>query len=99
MFILIFNQLVKMLFIMILAFLCYRLKIINQEGNRNLSSLLLTIVNPCLIITVFQTDYDTSLVQGLLVSFATATAAHVIAITAAHFPGPTAWCCWKESFP
>lgn len=85
MFILIFNQLVKMLFIMILAFLCYRLKIINQEGNRNLSSLLLTIVNPCLIITVFQTEYDTSLVQGLLVSFATATAAHVIAITAAHF--------------
>lgn len=85
MFILIFNQLLKMLIIMILAFICYRLKILNQEGNRNFSSLLITIVNPCLIITVFQTDYDTHLVQGLLVSFVTATAAHIIAIVIAHF--------------
>ncbi len=85
MFILIFNQLMKMLFIMILAFTCYRLKILNQEGNRNFSSLLLTVVNPCLIITVFQTDYDPYLVQGLLISFATATAAHIIAIVIAHF--------------
>ncbi len=85
MFILIFNQLMKMLFIMILAFICYRLKILNQEGNRNFSSLLLTVVNPCLIITVFQTDYDPYLVQGLLVSFATAAAAHIIAIVIAHF--------------
>ena len=66
MFILIMNQLIKMLFIMILAFICYRLHIINQEGNRNFSNLLLMVVNPCLIITVFQTDYDPGLVRGLL---------------------------------
>lgn len=85
MFILIFNQLMKMLIIMILAFICYRLKILNQEGNRNFSSLLLTVVNPCLIITVFQTDYDPHLVEGLLISFFIATAAHIIAIVIAHF--------------
>ena len=88
MFILIFNQLVKMLLIMFLAFLCYRLKIIIQEGNRNFSSLLLIVVNPCLILTVFQTEYDAALVKGLLVSFVIALMAHVIGIILAHFLVP-----------
>lgn len=85
MFILVLNQLIKMLFIMILAFICYRLHIINQEGNRNMSSLLLMIVNPCLIITVFQTDYDPGLVHGLLVAFAAAVLAHMFGFLIAHF--------------
>lgn len=85
MFTLILNQLMKMLFIMILAFICYRLHIINQEGNKNLSSLLLMVVNPCLIITVFQTDYDPALVRGLLAAFAAAVLAHVAGFLIAHF--------------
>ncbi len=80
MFILIFNQLIKMLFILILAFICYRIKLLNQEGNRNLSNLLLMIVNPCLIITTYQTDYDAKLVRGLLLAFVAALAAHLIGI-------------------
>ncbi len=85
MFTLILNQLIKMLFIMILAFICYRLHIINQEGNRNLSNLLLMVVNPCLIITVFQTDYDAELVRGLLSAFAVAVLAHAAGFLIAHF--------------
>lgn len=85
MFTLILNQLIKMLFIMILAFICYRLHIINQEGNKNLSSLLLMVVNPCLIITVFQTDYDAALVKGLLAAFAAAVLAHAAGFLIAHF--------------
>lgn len=85
MFILILNQLLKMLLIMILAFICYRLHIINQEGNKNMCNLLLMIVNPCLIITVFQTDYDPALVHGLLVAFAAAILAHVTGFLIAHF--------------
>lgn len=80
MFVLIFNQLMKMLCILILAFICYRIKLLNQEGNRNLSNLLLMVVNPCLVITTYQTDYDVDLVRGLLYAFAAALAAHVIAI-------------------
>ena len=53
MFILIFEQLVKMFFIMLLAFLCYRVKIVNQEGNRSVSNLLLMVVNPCVILSVW----------------------------------------------
>ena len=85
MFILIFNQLLKMLLIMLVAFLCYRIHIVNQEGNRCVSNLLLMVVNPCLIITVYKMDYDPVLVKGLLISFAAAAVSHFISVTAAHF--------------
>ncbi len=85
MFTLIFNQLLKMLVIMIVAFICFRIGIVDQEGNQNLSNLLLMVINPCLIITVYQTGYDAELVRGLLLTFVTAIAAHAVAIAAAHF--------------
>lgn len=74
-----------MLILMVLAFICYRIKMVNQEGSRAMSNLLLMVVNPCLIITAYQTDYDTHLVKGLFITFAAACAAHLIAIAAAHF--------------
>ncbi len=80
MFILIFEQLVKMFFILLLAFLCYRIGLVNQEGNKSISNLLLMIVNPVLIITVYQTEYDPGLVQGLLLSFLAAALTHVLGI-------------------
>lgn len=70
---------------MVLAFICYRIKLINQEGNRNLSNLLLMVINPCLIITVYQTEYDPQLVRDLLIAIVLAVAAHIIAIAIAHF--------------
>lgn len=85
MFILIFNQLLKMLIIMIVAFTCYKLKVVNQEGNKAVSNLLLMVVNPCLIITVYQTDYDARLVKGLIIAFVAACMSHVIAIVMARF--------------
>ncbi|MEE1086053.1 MAG: AEC family transporter [Schaedlerella sp.] len=88
MFLLIFNQLMKMLLIMAAAFICYRIKLINQEGNRNFSNLLLMIVNPCLIITVYQTDYNSHLIQGLLIAFLLAIASHMIGIVISHFAFP-----------
>lgn len=81
MFILIFEQLMKMFFIMVLAFICYKIKLINQEGNRNISDLLLLVVNPCVILTVYQTEYDPQLVRGLLLAFVAALIAHILGIT------------------
>ncbi len=80
MFLLIFRQLVKMFLIMAVAFFCYRRGLVDQQGNRSISNILLMIVNPVLIVTVYQTDYDPTLVRGLLLSFAAAAAAHFIAI-------------------
>lgn len=85
MFLLIFNQLFKMLIILILAFICYKMKVVSQEGNKSVSNLLLMVVNPCLIITVYQTDYDARLVKGLLIAFAAACMSHIIGIIIARF--------------
>lgn len=65
---------------MLIAVLCFRIRLITQEGSRNLSNLLLMVINPCVILSVYQTDYDARLVKGLLISFGTAIAAHLIAI-------------------
>lgn len=80
MFILIFEQLLKMFFIMVLAFVCYRIRLVDQNGNKTVSNLLLLIVNPILIITVYQTEYDPELVRGLLLAFAAAAATHILGI-------------------
>lgn len=80
MFLLTFEQLVKMFFIMLLAIMCYKLKLVTQEGNKSLSNLLLMVVNPCVILTVYQTDYDPTLVHGLLLAFAAAVAVHILGI-------------------
>ena len=77
MFILIFEQLVKMFFIMLLAILCYKIKLVNQEGNKTVSNLLLLVVNPFVIITTYQTDYRPELVRGLLISFGAAVICHL----------------------
>lgn len=80
MFILIFEQLIKMFFIMVLAFVCYRIGLVSQEGNKSVSNLLLLIVNPILIITVYQTEYEPDLVRGLLLAFAAAVICHLVGI-------------------
>lgn len=80
MFILIFEQLMKMFFIMLLAIMCYKIKLVSQEGNRSVSNLLLFIVNPCLILTVYQTDYDPELVRGLILAFLAAVITHIAGI-------------------
>lgn len=69
-----------MLVILLVGILCCRIGFVGPEGSRCISNLLLNIVNPCLIITVYQTDYDKTLVAGLLLSFAAAIASHFIAI-------------------
>lgn len=70
---------------MLLAFTCYKLNIVSQEGNRTVSNLLLLVVNPCLVITAYQVDYDVRLVMGFLISFAAACAVHIIGIIIARF--------------
>lgn len=80
MFLLIVSQLFKMLVILLVGIFCSRIGLVSTEGSRCISNLLLNIVNPCLILTVYQTDYNSDLVAGLLVSFAAAILSHIVAI-------------------
>lgn len=72
-----------MLFIMLLSVFLFRIGIVSQDGNKTISRLLLMVINPCVILTVYQTDFDERLVRGLLLAFAAGIAAHFIAILAA----------------
>jgi len=83
MLLLIINQLIIMTIIMILGFICYKTKIVNQEGNKVCSNLLLLLVNPAVIINVYQIDFDASMARLLGVAFLAAIASHLIAILAA----------------
>ena len=57
MFLIIVNQIIKMLLLMLVGCLCYRLKLIDEQGNKTLANILLMVINPVLAVTALQTDY------------------------------------------
>ncbi|MCL2864478.1 MAG: AEC family transporter [Lachnospiraceae bacterium] len=84
MFILIVHQLIVMMFIMIVGFLAYRLHVVSQEGNKVCSNILLLVVNPALIITVYQMDFDIEMARLLGIAFIASILSHCLAILAVH---------------
>lgn len=80
MFLIIINQILKMLLLMLLGCLCYRLKLVDQHGNKILADLLLMVVNPVLAVMALQTDYNPRYVSGLLLSYLLAVITHLVAI-------------------
>lgn len=80
MFLIIANQILKMLLLMLVGYLCYRLKLIDQAGNKTLANLLLMVVNPVLALMALQADYSPHLVTGLLTAFALAIVSQLAAI-------------------
>lgn len=73
-------QIAKMLLLLLLGAFCFRKKLIDEAGNKTLANLLLMIVNPALAIASLQTDYDPSLVSGLLLSYLMAILIHLVII-------------------
>jgi len=61
-------QAIVMFIMIMVGFLCFKIKMISVETNLQMSNLLLLVVNPCIIFISFQTDFDTRLVNGLLTS-------------------------------
>lgn len=60
------SQTVIMFIILIIGIICYKTKLINDEGKKQLSSLVLYVVNPLLIFLSYQTDLRAELLEGLL---------------------------------
>lgn len=79
MFLIIVHQILKMLLLLLLGSLCFRIKLIDQKGNKMLANLLLLVVNPMLAIVSLQTEYSPQLAKGLLISFLLAFLTHLIA--------------------
>ncbi len=80
----ILNQTIIMLVLILVGILCSKTKIISQDTNRQLSSLVLQVVNPVVILMSFQTDYRPELAKNLLITFGLSAAAFVIMITVSY---------------
>ncbi|MCD7833323.1 MAG: AEC family transporter [Lachnospiraceae bacterium] len=80
MFSIIITQISKMLLILLVGVLCYRLKLIDDHANKGLANLLLMVVNPIVAVTALQTDYSPELVTGLLISYGLAIVTHLFMI-------------------
>ena len=64
-----FYQIVKMFIMMTPGYILYRNKTINDDTTSRLSSMLLMVTTPCMIVSSFNQIYSTENLIGLLVSF------------------------------
>jgi len=85
MFTLIVTQLTVMFIIMIIGFISYKTKLLNQSANKAFSTFLLVVVNPALILYVYQTDFEMEMAILLLYAFGVAVVSHIIGILVSTF--------------
>lgn len=62
----VFEQTIIMFLIVIIGALCYKFRLINDDGKKQLSDLVLYVVNPLLIFLAYQTDVRAELIDGFL---------------------------------
>ena len=60
------QQTIIMFIIFIIGAICYKCKLITDSGKKQLSTLVMYIVNPLLIFLAYQTDFHADLLKGLL---------------------------------
>lgn len=80
----ILNQTLIMLILIIVGIICKKTKIITDDGNKELSKLVLTVVNPIVILMAYQTDYKPQLVKNLLIAFGLSILSYIILIVATY---------------
>lgn len=80
----ILNQAVIMLLLIIVGMVCYKIGLISENGSKELSKLVLTVVNPMVILMAYQTDFNKELLSGLLLTFVLSAASFVFAIAVSY---------------
>lgn len=77
------GQIFTMAVIILIAWICYKVKLIGKEGGDVLSDILIYLINPCIIFCSYQVEFNIKLVTGLLISFVLAVFSHLLSIVAA----------------
>lgn len=77
-------QVVIMLLLIAVGVVALKCKLVTEEGKGQLSNLLLYVVIPAVILNSYRSEFDPSLVQGLLWSFLLAIVSHLVAIGIAY---------------
>lgn len=83
-----FNQTVVMLILIITGIICFKTGIITKSGNKELSNLVLSVVNPVVIFMAYQTEYDSELVKNLLIAFLLSVISFAVMIAGAYILVP-----------
>lgn len=65
-----------------IGFLCAKLKIVTSEVSKGMSELLITVVNPIVILLAYQIDFSREMLTGLIISLVLAAVSHLISIAA-----------------
>lgn len=79
------TQTIIMFVIVIIGALCYKFKLITDDGKKQLSSLVMYIVNPLLVFLAYQTDFRQDLLIGLMWTAIMAVITYVVFIIIAVF--------------
>lgn len=79
-----FNQTIVMFILIITGIICFKTGIITKDGNKELSKLVLSVVNPIVIFMAYQTDYDSKLVKNLLISFVLSLLSFAVMVAGAY---------------
>ncbi|MDF2821905.1 MAG: Membrane transport protein [Clostridiales bacterium] len=79
------EKIINMFFILILGVFLYKIKILTKEVLNKLSTLLLMVIAPILIITSFQIEFDSKMLLELFQAFAVALFSFLFIIILAHF--------------
>lgn len=85
MFQLISIQIIKMFLLMMVGVICSKCGLIDSQGNRTLSNILLMLINPLLLVNAFLQEFDSGIMTALLITALVCALTHVIAIPLAHF--------------
>ncbi len=78
------NQVIIMALLILTGVICYKTNIISSEASKSLSSLVLMVVNPIVIIVSYQVDFDQKLLKGLLLSLVFSVISMAAAIILSH---------------
>ena len=73
-------QVIIMFLMIAVGFLCNKIGMISPETNRQMSNLLLLVVNPALLVVSFQQEYQQELVHGLFWAVLLAFLTHIVGI-------------------
>ncbi len=76
-------QVVIMLLLIIVGYFCYKKALLTDEGVKNLSTLLLMVVTPCILIDAYQRDFEMALVKQFLIAAGVSLLIHAMAIVGA----------------
>ncbi|MFZ2537565.1 MAG: AEC family transporter [Oscillospiraceae bacterium] len=78
------NQVLVMFVLIIIGYIGFKTKLVDETGNRQLTNVLLYIIAPLVIIDAYQMEYNETLASNLLIAFALGLASHIIAIAVSY---------------